>query len=973
MNAATRNRSAWIRAAAGLAMACAASTPAAGQQEKTTFAEHVRPIFATSCLNCHNADKFKGDLDLTTFKGTMAGGSGGRVISPGNPESSQLFKSVSHTGEPKMPPDGSKLPDAQIELIRRWIAGGCLETSDSKPVAEQPKISLGGGTAGTLPELSRMRLPLVTHAPTQRPGAVLALAAHPGNGVVAVAGQAQVLLYLAETRELVGALPTDDEFVHTLGFTRDGRYLFAGGGVPGKSGRVRIWSLIDGTQVAAVGEELDAVLAADVDVRRGTVALGGPSRVVKIHAVADGSLLQRIVKHTDWVTALAYSPDAVLLATADRAGGVHVWEASSNAPYLSLGGHAAAVRSLDWSPDSNILATAGEDERIKLWDMSDGRLIKEWVAHAGGAMSVRILRDGGVLSAGRDKAVKLWDSNGTLIKQYPAMPEIALSAAADASLENVIGADLDGNVAVWSLKVGAAEGTLPASPPTLAQRLAEASQASDRVALVRGEKRKASQLASQTLTEAVRAAELAKQERLNAEAASAAAEASLSTARNEEQEAKRQAEQATSAAAAASQAADGAAAAVELALAALKSEVDRDSKLQTEMTAAQREQSTLDARAADTARTAAANDTPETRAAADAAGATARAGQERIVALQLAADESSKKVRASLDGSEQAKSACAAAIASRDAARSAADRASAIVPAAAGRVKATEQSLAEAKAAIDRARALETERTGAIDRAKVVAQDSAIALEAASRAARQCERIVARCRAGELRIALDAAMTRLAALEAEAAPLLRAAASSNDAMVAARHELGSLEEQLATAGQRMESRRAAVEQASLAATAAAALAEQTSASAAQRGAELDSLIAIATTLRARAAESPSDAALGLAASKSAEAADSLRASVEAARHAAGEAVAASQRATDSLAAARRSIDDEVAHQAELPALIATARDKLKLATGSCAADRAAAESRAVPIEDARAEVEAIEIDYEASADAADGR
>ena len=42
----------------------------------------------------------------------MAGGSGGSVLSPGSPDSSQLFKSVAHTGEPKMPPNGAKIPDA---------------------------------------------------------------------------------------------------------------------------------------------------------------------------------------------------------------------------------------------------------------------------------------------------------------------------------------------------------------------------------------------------------------------------------------------------------------------------------------------------------------------------------------------------------------------------------------------------------------------------------------------------------------------------------------------------------------------------------------------------------------------------------------------------------------------------------------------------------------------------------------------
>jgi hypothetical protein len=33
--------------------------------------------------------------------------------------------------EPKMPPNSAKIPDAEIDLIRKWIEGGALETSGS--------------------------------------------------------------------------------------------------------------------------------------------------------------------------------------------------------------------------------------------------------------------------------------------------------------------------------------------------------------------------------------------------------------------------------------------------------------------------------------------------------------------------------------------------------------------------------------------------------------------------------------------------------------------------------------------------------------------------------------------------------------------------------------------------------------------------------------------------------------------------
>ncbi len=41
--------------------------PTVTASEKITYDDDVFPIFESSCLNCHNADKKKGDLDLSIF------------------------------------------------------------------------------------------------------------------------------------------------------------------------------------------------------------------------------------------------------------------------------------------------------------------------------------------------------------------------------------------------------------------------------------------------------------------------------------------------------------------------------------------------------------------------------------------------------------------------------------------------------------------------------------------------------------------------------------------------------------------------------------------------------------------------------------------------------------------------------------------------------------------------------------------
>ena len=39
--------------------------------DKITYDDHIFPIFESKCLNCHNPDKKKGDLDLSTYMGAI--------------------------------------------------------------------------------------------------------------------------------------------------------------------------------------------------------------------------------------------------------------------------------------------------------------------------------------------------------------------------------------------------------------------------------------------------------------------------------------------------------------------------------------------------------------------------------------------------------------------------------------------------------------------------------------------------------------------------------------------------------------------------------------------------------------------------------------------------------------------------------------------------------------------------------------
>ncbi|MEO7341580.1 MAG: c-type cytochrome domain-containing protein [Luteolibacter sp.] len=453
-----------------------ASSSAVLAQEKTTYDDHIFPIFQQSCLNCHNPDKTKGGLDLSTFAGALKGSSGGKIVEPGD-ISTALIICVQQTGEHKMPPEGEKLSTDKIDVLKRWIEGGLLENKSSaarKPSKPKFETAIHSDPIAKPDGPPSMPADLLLEPPvvTQRASAIHAIAASPWAPVIAVTGQHQILLHSTETLELIGILPFPEGDPISLTFTPDARYLVVGGGVPGKSGITVTFDIINGTRLLTVAKEFDSVLAADIRPGFDLIATGGPSRLLKLWNTENGSQIKSVKKHTDWITALDFSPDGVLLATGDRNGGVWVWESGTCNEFHTLRAHQAAITATVFRADSNILATSSEDGTIRFWEMNGGSEVKKIDAHPGGVTAFAFARNGSFVTAGRDMKAKLWKPDfghaRDLIQNLPALPT---AVALDPESKRAFVADAEGVIRVFQTTDGSPVGEIHANPPTIENRL----------------------------------------------------------------------------------------------------------------------------------------------------------------------------------------------------------------------------------------------------------------------------------------------------------------------------------------------------------------------------------------------------------------------------------------------------------------------------------------------------------------------
>ncbi|MDG3005018.1 PSD1 and planctomycete cytochrome C domain-containing protein [Paludisphaera mucosa] len=118
--------------AGALAVVFAAASPSAscteepGADRDAFFEARVRPILVERCFGCHSAqaESLKGSLAVDSLEGLLKGGDLGPAVEPGKPEASLLIQAVGYEDDAvKMPPK-QKLPDAEITVLRQWVAGG---------------------------------------------------------------------------------------------------------------------------------------------------------------------------------------------------------------------------------------------------------------------------------------------------------------------------------------------------------------------------------------------------------------------------------------------------------------------------------------------------------------------------------------------------------------------------------------------------------------------------------------------------------------------------------------------------------------------------------------------------------------------------------------------------------------------------------------------------------------------------------
>ncbi len=111
-------------------------------QEQSPSFQHIAPLLARRCLECHSGTEPSGQLDLTGRQAALTGGASGPALVPGQPKKSLLWQRVA---DGEMPPeDRPPLTDDEKQSLKTWLTQGAPWPIESiNPLANTTELRAG--------------------------------------------------------------------------------------------------------------------------------------------------------------------------------------------------------------------------------------------------------------------------------------------------------------------------------------------------------------------------------------------------------------------------------------------------------------------------------------------------------------------------------------------------------------------------------------------------------------------------------------------------------------------------------------------------------------------------------------------------------------------------------------------------------------------------------------------------------------
>jgi WD40 repeat protein len=245
-----------------------------------------------------------------------------------------------------------------------------------------------------------------------------------GKFLVSGSCDCTVRIWDTQTWECLRTLEGHDGWVWDAVWSSDGRAIAS----CGEDHNVKIWNpqtgeclrTLKGHQsrvwAVAFSPNLEAALTPLGKEGIGTgesemiIASCSEDQTIKLWQVSKGQCIANIHGYTNWVKAVAFSPDGQKIASGHKDRTLRIWDANTGKCDRELREHAGGIIATAFHPDRDLVVSGSEDATIKIWNSSNGKRLSTLRGHKDEVWSLQFSPDGRILaSASNDRTIKLWD------------------------------------------------------------------------------------------------------------------------------------------------------------------------------------------------------------------------------------------------------------------------------------------------------------------------------------------------------------------------------------------------------------------------------------------------------------------------------------------------------------------------------------------------------------------------------------
>jgi WD40 repeat protein len=332
---------------------------------------------------------------------------------------------------------------AKVEAILKQIDGDLTAATKAEADAQQPLRAIAfspdgrtlvtGGDLGVVHSWDSDTGQAVTSY-VGHTGPIFALAYASDDELVSGSADKSAALWNVnpswQLERVIGDIADPSVFVDrvvAVDFSDDGRLLATGGGVPSRSGEIKIFNVADGSLVHAIPEaHTDCVNAVEFSPDGLFLASAASDKYVKKFDVATGTQLIQMEGHTEHVLGVSWRAGGRMLASCGADGTIRTWNAETGDRIRRIEGYTKQVTALRFIGQSQFLVSSSGDRIVRMHNSDNGGVQRNFGGCADYMYCVDVTPNpnaGFLVAGGHDGLLRIWNVANAQVLHTIGPPE----------------------------------------------------------------------------------------------------------------------------------------------------------------------------------------------------------------------------------------------------------------------------------------------------------------------------------------------------------------------------------------------------------------------------------------------------------------------------------------------------------------------------------------------------------------------